>query len=158
MGTKRGSRAGRPQGRSPAQPRGVARGSSQVPGPPSPPVSIPTPAISCPATYFCSTPAERAPAGTAGRHTHPWAWWQRPLARSALTSTQPCQHPNQPATRLEPTDRPVPPGPAPSHLREAPPCGGGGGDGDGDGPAQREVGGTARGRSRWDPSGVRRLR
>lgn len=154
QGVQRGNKARIPGwGTSGTQPRGVARGSSQVPGPPSPPASIPTPAISCPATYFCSTPPGRAPAGTAGRHPHPWAWWQRPLERSALTSTRPCQHPNQPATRLEPTDRPVPPSPAPSHRRDAPPCGGGGGDG----PAQRG-GRDSQGRSRWDPWGVRWLR
>lgn len=101
------------------QPRGVAGGDPQVFGPPSPPASIlpqpPPPAR--PATYFWSTPAGRAPAGRAGRRPRPRAWWQRPLARSAFTSTRPCQPPGQAAARLEPTARPAPPSPAPSHRQ-----------------------------------------
>lgn len=90
-------------------------GNCQVPGPPSSPTSIYTPAP-CPATYFWSMPAGRAPAGSAGRRPHP-AWWQRPLVRPALTSPRPCRHPSQAAARLQPTDRPGPPRPALSHQR-----------------------------------------
>lgn len=83
-------------------------GNRQVPGPRSSPTSIFTPAP-CPATYFWSMPAGRAPAGSAGRRPHPRAWWQRPLVRPALTSPRPCRHPSQAAARLQPTDRPAPP-------------------------------------------------
>lgn len=75
----------------------------------------PSPAPRRPDTYFWSILAGRAPAGRAGRRPRPRAWWQRPLARSALTSTRPCQPPNQAAARLEPTAHPAPPSPAPSH-------------------------------------------
>lgn len=106
------SQAARPRGK----PRGLGGGDSQVLGPPSPPASIlPQTPSPDPATYFWSTPAGRAPAGRAGRRPRPGAWWQRPLARSAFTSTRPCQPPGQAAARLEPTARPAPPSPAPSH-------------------------------------------
>lgn len=139
-----------------AQPHGAAGGNSQVPQPPSPPVSIPTAALPRPATYFWSIPAGRAPAGRAGQRPRPRAWWQRPLARSALTSTQPCQPPNQAATRLEPTARPPPPNPAPSHrLRRSALSSAGLRHRVEEGTPPRGGGRDRQGRSRRDPWGAR---
>lgn len=90
VGTKPGLPGLWPEG---AQPRRVAGDNSQVPEIPSPPGSIPSPAVLRPATYFWSIPAGQAPAGRAGRRPRTRAWWQRPLTRSTLTSTRPCQPP-----------------------------------------------------------------
>lgn len=118
VGTKPGLPGLWPEG---AQPCRVAGDNSQVPEIPSPPGSIPSPAVLRPATYFWSIPAGQAPAGRAGRRPRTRAWWQRPLTRSTLTSTRPCQPPSQAATRLEPTALPAIPSPAPSHRPRAPP-------------------------------------
>lgn len=117
-GTQRGNKAPAPRlrdcgGAAPRSRRG------RLPRPPAtqPTHLHPHPASPRPATYFWSMPVVRAPAGRAGRRPRPRAWWQRPLARSALTSTRPCQPPGQAAARLEPTALPAPPSPAPSHRR-----------------------------------------
>lgn len=89
-----GSQAGRPRKSSPAELQGATPRSSGHPAhpPASSPSHLPSPR---PATYFWSTPAGRAPAGRAGRRPRPRAWWQLPLARSAFTSTRPCQPPTR---------------------------------------------------------------
>lgn len=112
VGTKPGSWAGERRGCTrPAELPGV------IPGPRATQLTRLHRPVSRPrlTTYFWSIPAGRGPAGRTGRRPRPRAWWQRPLARSALTSTRPCQPPGQAAVRLEPTARPAPPSPAPSH-------------------------------------------
>lgn len=142
------------RGCSPAELQEGGGGNRQVPGPPSSPTSIFTPAL-CPATYFWSMPAGRAPAGSAGRRPHPRAWWQRPLVRPALTSPRPCRHPSQAAARLQPTDRPAPPCRLLA-IGDAPPSAPRGSAGWRRGrPARRGWEGR-QGRSRRDPWGIPR--
>lgn len=118
VGTKPGSWAGERRGCTrPAELPGV------IPGPRATQLTRLHRPVSRPrlTTYFWSIPAGRGPAGRTGRRPRPRAWWQRPLARSALTSTRPCQPPARRRCVWNPLLAQRLPARLPAIGREAPP-------------------------------------
>lgn len=97
-----------------AQPRGVARMTTRSPGPPAHPPPKPPASPSPVLTSGPSLQGQHQHTELGGAHT-PGHGGSRPLAHSTLTSTRPCQPPNQAAALLEPTVAQQAPSQAPSH-------------------------------------------